>query len=233
MAILQNASGSEAELPFSIYDNDNVPITGHVFVAGEVRVRVPGGTFVDADTANILECGLGQYVLQLTEMQTGTEGAVVVHFESSGLRTWVNYEMISSDGDEVLEIPFAIYDGDGLGVEGFSFSTGDVKIRLPNEMAFVNADVANIDELGAGQYVLVLDVAQRAEPGAIFVYFSDGANQPYYGYELNVIDTIPDEDDDETPTPIPVPNPEVQVSYVAHAQAMLDRLPEYAKQDVI
>lgn len=235
MPILINTSGSEAELPFSIFDNDNTPVTGYSFSTGDVKVRVPGGVFVDADISNIVECGNGQYVLQLEASQTATEGAVFVAFSDGSERDFFGYEMVTSATDEVLEIPFSVYDGDGVGQTGITFSPGDLTIRMPGQTSFSSADEGNIEEVGFGQYVLVLTEGERAVPGAIFVYYDDGINQRYYGYELNATETesVGGGGGGETLDPIPVIVASPTITVYAHAQSMLNRLPEYARKEVL
>lgn len=231
MSIAVGASGSEAEFPFAIYDNDNVPQTGYSFSTGDVMLRLPGGVLVNATIGNIVECGNGQYVLQLTAGETATEGAACIVFDDGVNRVYSEFEMIASTTDQVLEIPFAIYDGDMVGQAGFSFSPGDLTIRLPGQTSFSNATLANVEDLGAGQYVLVLTEPERTDPGAIMVFFSDGVNQDYYRYELNSRDQS-SSTPVTPPDPIPVPNPTVTLALVAHAEAAIRRLPEYARQDV-
>ena len=231
MAILRNASGSDAEFPFAIYDNDNVPQNGYSFSTGDVKYRAPGGVLVDADVGNIVGCGNGQYVLQLTGAQTSVEGTACIVFDDGVNRPYAEFELIASSTDAVLEIPFSVYDGDMVGQPGLTFSAGDLKIRLPNQTSFSNATLANIEDLGGGQYVLTLSDGERSAPGAIMVYFDDGVNQPYWRYELN---SIADEPAVVTPpSPVPSPAAGAVIPVYAHAQAMLDRLPEYAKQEVL
>lgn len=237
MGILQGASGSEAELPFAIYDGDGEPVEGHVVGTGDLKLRLPGATsFTNANVANVLEVGHGQYVLQLTSEETADEGMAFVVYNDGSNRFWSSYEPIVSDGDELLELPFAVYSS-GSPVTEATFNDGDLQVRLPGG-AFLDADTGAILECGLGQYVLVLTPEQRAEPGAVFVYFDDGANDRYYGYELNMLDNGnegggTDPDPDPTPDPIPVPNPEMQITYVSHVAAALSRFPEYAKQEVL
>lgn len=231
MAILKGSSGSDAEFPFAIYDNDNVPQNGYSFSTGDVKYRAPGGSLVDADVANIKPCGNGQYVLQLTGAQTAAEGAACIVFDDGVNRPYAEFEMIASGVDEVLEIPFSVYNGSMVGQAGLAFTLGDLKIRLPNQTSFSNATLANIDDLGGGQYVLTLTAGERSTPGAIMVYFDDGVNQPYWRYELNAVADVPAVV--TPPSPIPLPAAGAEIAVYAHAQAMLDRLPEYAKQEVL
>lgn len=238
MPILVNASGTEAELPFAIYDNDGVPQTGYSFTLGDVQVRAPGDVaFSDVATSDIYECGHGQYVVRLSAAQTADEGAVLVYFSDGANRDFAGYEMVCTGTDEVLEIPFAIYAGTDTvldGVEGYSFTTGDVEIRLPGQTSFSNATVANIVEYGLGQYALVLTELERADPGAIMIFFSDGVNKDYFGYELNATDTTGTggvTPDPEPTLPVLAPAAAPELEPFSHVAAMLDLLPEYARQE--
>lgn len=232
MAIRQDTSGSDAELPFAIYNNNNVPQTGFTFSAGQVKIKAPGDVaFSNATLGNIVECGHGQYAVQLTSAQTASEGSVLVFFSDGTNRDFSNYEMIASSTDEVLEIPFSIYNGSGVGVTGFTFSPGDVEIRLPGG-SFSAADEGNVVEYGLGQYALVLTSAQRLSPGAIMLFFSDGVNQDYFGYELNAADAGTDTTPADLPDPVPAPAASDLLDEYDHVAAMLDRLPEYARQEI-
>lgn len=86
------ASGAQAEIPFSLYDDTTgLPVTGHTFVdvgsgfTAEVKVRIPGGAFANTTIANIVEWGNGQYALQLTAGQTASAGKVSIYVSISGI----------------------------------------------------------------------------------------------------------------------------------------------------
>lgn len=72
------------------------PVTGHTFVAGEVRVCLPGGVYADATVTNITEIGYGAYALALTSSQTVNRGKVFVYANVSGAQVFEGYETISA-----------------------------------------------------------------------------------------------------------------------------------------
>lgn len=74
--IIKGTSGKDAEIPISLFLTDGTAVTAHVWVTGEVKLRLPGGTIGDATVANIVEVGLGKYVLQLTAGETATTGGI-------------------------------------------------------------------------------------------------------------------------------------------------------------
>lgn len=84
------AFGSQAEIPFAIYDGNGKPVLGYSFLdagdgtASEVQVRVPGGTFVNVPLTSIVEWGKGQYAVQLTSTQTASPGKVSIHVDIPG-----------------------------------------------------------------------------------------------------------------------------------------------------
>lgn len=91
------SSGNLAEAPFSLYDSTTLaPITGHTFVVGEVRVRLPGGAFADADVANVTEWGHGQYGLKLTTTQTANAGQVGIYINVTGAMNDYSYVTIKA-----------------------------------------------------------------------------------------------------------------------------------------
>lgn len=79
------ASGTLAEVPFSLYDGDGAPVSGYSWtdagggLTAQVQVFVPGGSFTNATIANIVSKGNGQYALQLTAGQTATPGKVYLY----------------------------------------------------------------------------------------------------------------------------------------------------------
>jgi hypothetical protein len=70
------------------------PITGHAFVAGEVRIRIPGGAYVDANPALVVEEGYGDYALKLTDAQVAVAGKVFIRVAVAGAQPWSSAEDI-------------------------------------------------------------------------------------------------------------------------------------------
>ncbi len=229
MPILKGSSGTDAELVFAVYTNDNQPVDGHSFVTGQVKVRLPGsGSFVNATIGNIQGCGKGQYVLRLTSAQTNVSGLIAIKFSDGVNRDSVNYDVIGSDSTTLSEVLFEVKDG-LTGMGGVSFSVGDVEVRAPGGSAFTDADLAQVTDLGEGLYAYQLTPAQQEEAGAYMVYYS-GTYDPYYGYEhsVGVASVTP-----TPPDPLPAPAEEVLIAYTSHGEAMLARLCEYSKADVL
>lgn len=92
---------------------------------------------------------------------------------------------VDETDDDARELAFHLPDeNDPLtGVTGHSFSTGEVLVRLPGAVAFVNADVTRVSEKGYGSYALKLTDAQVAEKGKIYIRVSVTGAQPWTGYE--------------------------------------------------
>lgn len=82
--ILLGASGAQAEIEFSLTDASG-PVTGKSWSTGELKLRLPGGTFSNATVANIVEYGLGKYALQLTAAETATAGKAAVSPNVTGV----------------------------------------------------------------------------------------------------------------------------------------------------
>lgn len=228
--IKKSASGNDAELPFAIYDNDNLPINGFVFTTGQVKVRLPGAvSFVNADILNIVSVGKGQYVLKLTSVQTNVAGLITIKFSDGVNRTWVNYEVIGSDSVSLTEVLFNVNNG-LTGVPGVVFGVGDIEVRVPGGVAFANADMSQVTDLGEGLYSYALTPAQKLVAGAYFVHY-EGVYDPYYVYEHNIGNVS--EVTPTPPTPIPAPAATPDIPLTAHGAAMLLRLCEYSKQEVL
>lgn len=229
--IKKSSSGNDAELPFAIYDNDNVPVNGFSFTTGQVKVRLPGAVaFVNADILNIVGCGKGQYVLKLTSVQTNVAGLITIKFSDGVNRTWVNYEVIGSDSVSLTEVLFNVNNG-LTGIPGAVFGVGEIEVRVPGGVAFANADLAQVTDLGEGLYSYALTPAQQLVAGAYFVHY-EGTYDPYYGYEHNIGD-VSVAATPSPPTPIPTVAVTPPIPYTLHGSAMLLRLCEYSKQEVL
>lgn len=91
MSIPAGASGAQAEIAFGVYLNGvavtvaNWPASSHV-----VLLRLPDGTYQNADKANIVYWGdvngspSGKYGLQLTDVESADAGQCSVYIESAG-----------------------------------------------------------------------------------------------------------------------------------------------------
>jgi len=189
------ASGGSAPLPFSLFnDTTGDAITGYTFVAGDLKVRLPGGTWENATLTNVYEWGLGQYELRLTAAQTAAKGAVGIRALTSASSLDVRFERIGeidrrSSGNE-SELPFTLYDeSTGLAITGHSFVdaggglTSDVKVYTPGE-SWTNATTANIVEWGLGQYGLKLSSAETADDGVVAVRAKSAASALHVSYGI-------------------------------------------------
>lgn len=67
------------------------PITGHSFVTGEVKICLPGGSYANANTADISEIGMGLYTLAITTGETTNRGKVFVYVSVSGSQRFEGY----------------------------------------------------------------------------------------------------------------------------------------------
>lgn len=98
MTIDVGASGSQAEIPFSLYDDaTGAPVTGRVWIAGDVKVRLPGVAYANATVGNIVEWGNGQYALQLTAGQTANPGKASIYVSVAGMSAQYGPEEIRLD----------------------------------------------------------------------------------------------------------------------------------------
>lgn len=180
--IPQNASGVAAEIGFNLFDaNTGNPITdkgsiGNPWVAGEIKLALPGGAFGDANVANIRNLGRGKYALQLTAAETAIAGMVVVDVDTTnGYRadSWTDY--ITSTGIAIAqgasgihaEMLINLYDAtDGHPILLHPWVAGELLISTPGN-AFGNATVANIRELGRGKYALQLTALETGTDGRV------------------------------------------------------------------
>jgi hypothetical protein len=96
MIFLGETDDEARKVAFHLPDaNDPLtPITGHAFVAGEVRIRIPGGAYVDADPTRIVEEGYGDYALKLTDAQVAVAGKVFIRVNVTGAQPWTSAEDI-------------------------------------------------------------------------------------------------------------------------------------------
>lgn len=81
--ILLGASGAQAEITFSLTVAGS-PVTGKVWSTGELKLRLPGGTYANATVANIVEYGLGKYAVQLTSSETANPGVAAIEVNVAG-----------------------------------------------------------------------------------------------------------------------------------------------------
>lgn len=85
-------SSAKRYLPFHLSDATDplTPVTGHSFVTGEVKIRLPGGGYANADVSQVAEIGNGDYVLVLSPTQVATAGLVFLAALVTGAQTWTS-----------------------------------------------------------------------------------------------------------------------------------------------
>lgn len=81
--LIGETDDAKREVAFHIPDATNPlnPITGHSFIAGEVQIALPGGTYAIADETRVVEKGFGDYALRLTDAQVAARGKVFLHVD--------------------------------------------------------------------------------------------------------------------------------------------------------
>jgi hypothetical protein len=178
------------EMPFHLAPASNPigGVPGHAFVLGEVRVRVPGAGYVDVALANIVDRENGDYAAILTTAQVALRGTAYLEATVAGTVLWTSEEKIGGTigvGEVGAHFPFHMTKLDGTPLTGDPstvFATGDVKIRVPGPTGSVNATIANVVEIGYGDFALVLDAGQVAAKGKAYIYAKTTASQVWTSY---------------------------------------------------
>lgn len=89
------AVDARRELPFHLPDavDPLQPFEGgaHVFAAGEVKIRLPGGAYANADVTRVIAKGHGDYALVLTDLQVAARGKVFLAVIVEGAQPWTAY----------------------------------------------------------------------------------------------------------------------------------------------
>lgn len=67
------------------------PVTGHSFSTGEVQLCLPGGSYANASTSNIIELGNGAYALLVTAGQAASRGKAFIYTNVSGAQPYEGY----------------------------------------------------------------------------------------------------------------------------------------------
>lgn len=181
MIIVGESDPNAREVPFHLPDENNplVGKTGHVFVDGEVKIRLPGASYANATVANIVEKGFGDYALRLTQAQTANEGFAYLYAAVAGAQRWTGVEQIATQPSGIIrgetvdarrELAFHLPDeNDPLtGVTGHVFAAGEVKLCLPGG-TYADADVSRVVEKGFGDYALRLTDAEVAAKGKVYL----------------------------------------------------------------
>lgn len=245
MIALNETNEYAAEVAFNLplASDPLTGLTGHSFTLGEVQIKLPGQSWQNATLAKIVEKGYGRFAVRLTSTQTTTAGDVFVRAVVSGTQTYFGGDVIGELGGDIpvggtgsvaFFLPDAIdpYSNPPLtGTPASVFSPGDVRVCLP-DAAYVDADIAQIEEIGFGGYKLNLTALQTAKKGKVFIYASVSGYQPFEGYGtiLGVgASSGSGTGGGSEPEPVPLPVQPGTALYVDHAAAAISRLCEYAK----
>lgn len=236
MIATNEATASAAEVPFFLplsTDPINTGLTGHVFVLGEVQIKLPGAGWTNATVASVVEKGFGRYCVQLSAAQTALGGNVYIRAVVSGAQSYTGVEEIGTAGGDIFVgvggplsfyLPNSVDPVNGAPITGHTFVPGEVQVCLPGG-AYANATVGNISEVGFGSYELALTPAQTTTRGKAFIYALVAGAQRFEGFStiLNVGSpalVIPPPSQS-----IPALSPTVAASMAAHVVAALNRLP--------
>lgn len=109
------AQGSAGFIPFYLPNEiDPVygpPVTGHVFVLGEVKLSLPGGAFTNVPLTSIVELGGGIYGVVLSPTDTANRGKAIVYADvpgaqlASGYRSIVNPAAVAAAAYPYISTP--------------------------------------------------------------------------------------------------------------------------------
>ena len=214
------------EIPFHLPDATDplTPITGHVFIAGEVKIWLPGAVaYVNASVLNVVEKGLGDYALRLTEAQTATAGSVFLYVDIGVTsQVWTSVERICDQisgiafeetANDQREMAFHLSDETSPldGLTGHVFVAGEVKIAMPGGV-YANADETRVNEKGFGDYALVLTDAQTAARGKIYLAVVASGAQQWTSWDEIVAPAGSADETEPTVTPV-TPEGELDPDY--------------------
>lgn len=239
MIALGETDPTSAEVPFFL-PSPSAPagspgITGHAFTLGEVRVLVPGGSFVAVPLSQIVEKDNGWYAVQLTAAQCVAAGQVFIHVDVSGsvpfAQPYNGVEDIGVNGGDIFvgaagEIPFylpqAVNPVYGPPVTGHAFVTGEVQVRFARG-GLTSPPPASIREIGLGSYALQV-APTDAVKGKVFLYAVVSGAQ-FYSNFVTILSAGSVSPTPTPPSPVPSPVPTTGAGYVDHVALALARLP--------
>lgn len=104
MILVGAATAAEREVPFHLAQvaDPTLPVTGHAFVLGEVKVTAPGASEVSVAVDHIVEKGHGDYAAVLTPAQVLVAGKIYVYALVTGARPYTGNDDIVSLGVSAL-----------------------------------------------------------------------------------------------------------------------------------
>jgi len=189
-----------AEVPFTLPLQSN-PINGldnHVFVLGEVEIRLPNGGWFDVPLDQIFfigEANSGLYAVRLTASQCAAPGLVSIHADVATAQPYNGEETIGMIGGDigvngVGYVPFFLPNADdpvyGSPITAYSFVLGEVRVRMPGA-GWTNAVLLDIIETGFGAYKLRIQSAVR---GKVYINATATGAQRFSDY-VTVLDAGP------------------------------------------
>lgn len=248
MIALNETNEYSAEIPFFLPDVSNPleGLTGHVFVLGEVQIKLPGaGSWTNVPVLKIVEKDHGWYAIRLTAVQCTVEGEVKWRVKDSAITATFQpgrgSETVGTLGGDIavdgtgylmFYLPDAvdpIYADPILG----AFPAGTIRYCLP-DAAFVDGDPDLVVEFGDGLYGYPLVEADTTKAGKALVFATATGAQSAGGYKT-ILGTgvAPDAPPSEPPgDPIEAPIVYVPAGYEDHIAGAVSRLPQQFQKRV-
>lgn len=169
----------------------SLPLLGHVFTLGEVRIKIDAAWNDVTPLSRIVERGHGWYAIQLTPSQRAIAREIAYEANCAAAQPDRGVEIVGELSGDIAEgspgvLPFFLPDEDdpinGPPVEGHVFTLGEVELSLPDG-AFAAVDPLKIIEYGAGLYgVMIDDASQTTKRGKAIVVANVAGAQRYSGY---------------------------------------------------
>lgn len=229
------------ELPFHLPTtaDPTVGLTGHAFVLGEIRIRLPGAGYVNGDVAAVVEKGFGDYALVLSPAQVAARGAAYLEVTVAGAQPWSSEEdiggpiIVGETDATAREVPFHLADSTNpltpitghVWVDAGGGITAEVRVYVPGGSGYVNATIANIVEKGYGDYALQLTGSQVAGKGKAYVYAKTASSQQWTSWADIVAGPDSGGGSGGGPTEPPWYPPPTGINVAAYASMMIDLLP--------
>jgi hypothetical protein len=244
------------KLAVYLVDSSGTPVTGFVPASGELQVSLSGSAL--ANGGGIwTEIGSGFYTYEATQAETQTYSFLALVITNAGIKTFVWTEDIGTriaEGETdsaYLRIPLYLLLADGITpATGLDLSIDVTSRTSINAVAF-GVPPGSFTEIGSGLYYYQADSSEVSNAGVLIVLCYDASittfaysqtitaglttsgptgESGYFGSYFGTGDNAPAAVSPVvTPTPIPVPVVAGDAEYVDHAEAAVNRLPEYAK----
>lgn len=186
-----------------------LPKIDHVFVLGEVRIKLgAGGAWTNVTLDRLLQRGRGWYAIRLTAGQRAAAAEVAYEAVCADAQPDRGTEVVGALSGDIAAgaggvIPFYLPNENdpiyGAPVAGHVFVLGQVELALPDN-AFGNVATADIVEYGGGMYGVLVSATQTAKRGKAIVVANVPGAQRFSGYR-----TILGEAALAPPVPPPMP----------------------------